>query len=125
MSQGLWFITVGAGAALTHLAVFALLHHGVAPALWPEVANAIGFVVAFGVSFSGHRTLSFQDAGTTVRQSLWRFAATALAGLVTNEIIFALLLRGVGLWSMLALLVALVAAAGQTFVLSRFWAFRR
>jgi putative flippase GtrA len=125
MSQGLWFIAVGAGAALTHLAVFAFLHYGVAPALWPEIANAIGFVVAFGVSFSGHRRLSFQDAGTTVRQSLWRFAATAVAGLMTNEIIFALLLRVAGLWSMLALVIALVAAAGQTFVLSRYWAFRR
>jgi putative flippase GtrA len=125
MSQGLWFITVGAAAALTHMAVFALLHHGMAPGLWPEVANAMGFVVAFGVSFAGHRRWSFQDAGTTVRQSLLRFAATALAGFVTNEVIFALLLRVAGLWSMFALLIALVAAAGQTFVLSRFWAFRR
>ena len=125
MNQGLWFIVIGAGAAFTHMVVFAFLHYGVAATLWPEIANAIGFVVAFGVSFAGHRTLSFQDTGTTFRQSLWRFAATALAGLVTNEIIFALLLRGAGLWPMLALLIALAAAAGQTFVLSRFWAFRR
>jgi putative flippase GtrA len=125
MNQGWWFIVVGAGAALTHMAVFAFLHYGVAPSLGPEVANAIGFLIAFGVSFVGHRRLSFQDTGTTLQQSLLRFAATALAGFATNEIIFALLLRAAGLWSMLALLLALVAAAGQTFVLSRFWAFRR
>jgi putative flippase GtrA len=125
MNQGWWFIVVGTAAALTHMAVFAVLHYGVAPALWPEVANAIGFLIAFGVSFVGHRRLSFQDAGTTLHQSLLRFAATALAGFMTNEIIFALLLRTAGLWSMLALVMALVAAAGQTFVLSRFWAFRK
>jgi hypothetical protein len=34
--------------------------------LWPELANALGFVVAFGVSFVGHRWLSFRGAGTGV-----------------------------------------------------------
>jgi putative flippase GtrA len=125
VTQGLWFIAVGAGAALTHMLVFAGLHHGVAPHLWPELANAVGFLVAFVVSFVGHRSFSFKDAGTSVRQSFARFAVTALAGFVTNEIIFVLLLRYAGLWSMLALVIALVCAAGQTFVLSRFWAFRR
>ena len=93
--------------------------------LWPELANALGFVVAFGVSFAGHRLLSFKDAGTSVATSLKRFAITALAGFASNEIVFILLLRGLGWPSLLALFLALVFAAGQTFVLSRFWAFRR
>lgn len=119
--SGLWFLAVGASAALTHLAVFALMQQR----LWPELANAAGFAVAFAVSFGGHRRLSFRDAGTTAAQSLRRFALTALAGFAANEAVFALLLR-VALWpAMLALLTALVAAAGQTFLLSRFWAFRR
>jgi putative flippase GtrA len=125
VNQGLWFIAVGAGAALTHLLVFAGLHHGIAPTLWPEVANAAGFVVAFVVSFVGHRTFSFKDTTTTVRQSFTRFAITALAGFVTNELIFVVLLRYMGLWPLFALVIALVLAAGQTFVLSRYWAFRR
>jgi len=118
---GFWFVVVGGTAALTHLAVFALAQTW----LWPELANAVGFVVAFGVSFAGHRRLSFQDAGTTVQQSLVRFAVTALAGFAANELVFTLLLRGLQWPSLGALLVALVFAAGQTFVLSRFWAFRR
>jgi putative flippase GtrA len=125
VSQGLWFIVVGAAAALTHMLVFAGLHHGIAPHLWPELANAAGFLVAFVVSFVGHRSFSFKDAGTSVRQSFARFAVTAAAGFVTNEIVFVLLLRYAGLWPLLALLIALVCAAGQTFLLSRFWAFRR
>jgi len=116
-----WFIAVGGGAALTHLSVFALAQHW----LWPEAANALGFGIAFFVSFFGHRLLSFQNAGTTLAQSLARFGATALAGLAVNELIFSVLLRLANWPSLLALFCALVLTAGQTFVLSRFWAFRR
>lgn len=116
-----WFLAVGGTAAATHLGVFALLQGH----MLPELANALGFVIAFFVSFSGHRLLSFQDASTSVGTSLGRFAVTALAGFATNELIFALLLRGVGLAPLVALVMALVLAAGQTFVFSRFWAFRR
>ncbi len=93
--------------------------------LWPEAANALGFVIAFFVSFAGHRWLSFKDAGTTVATSFQRFAVTALAGFASNELVFVLLLRALRLPSLVALFLALVFAAGQTFVLSRFWAFRR
>lgn len=119
--SGLWFLVVGASAALTHIAVFTLTQQR----LLPELANAAGFAVAFVVSFGGHRLLSFRDAGTTLGQSLGRFALTALAGFAANEAVFALLLRVAGWPALLALLAALVAAAGQTFLLSRFWAFRR
>ena len=120
-ASSFWFLAVGGTAALTHMAVFTLAQHQ----MWPELANALGFFIAFFVSFAGHRLLSFQDAGTTVGTSLGRFAVTALAGFVSNEIVFVLLLRGLDWPALLALFVALVFAAGQTFVLSRFWAFRR
>lgn len=103
------------------MAVFALAQHQ----MWPELANALGFFIAFFVSFAGHRLLSFKDAGTSLRTSLARFVVTALAGFASNEAVFVLLLRALGWPALLALLVALVFAAGQTFVLSRFWAFRR
>ena len=118
--QGLWFIGVGGAAAATHAAVFWLAQH----AMLAELANALGFAVAFFVSFAGHRWLSFRGAATGVGQSLLRFATTALAGFLVNEIVFALLLRGAGWPSWLALFIAMAVAAGQTFVLSRYWAFR-
>ena len=93
--------------------------------MWPELANALGFAVAFCVSFAGHRYLSFQDASTSVLTSLRRFGVTALVGFASNELVFVLLLRLVQWPSLLALFLALLFAAGQTFVLSRFWAFRR
>lgn len=116
-----WFLAVGGSAALTHMGVFALVQHQ----MLPELANALGFFIAFFVSFAGHRLLSFKDAATSVGTSLGRFAVTALAGFASNELVFMLLLRGLGLPALLALFVALVFAAGQTFVFSRFWAFRR
>jgi putative flippase GtrA len=121
MRTGFWFLVVGASAAAVHMAVFMLA----APFMWPELANAAGFAVAFVVSFAGHRFLSFTDAETTLGQSLRRFAATALAGFAANELMFIALLRGLGWPDWLALFIALVFASAQTFVLSRFWAFRR
>lgn len=121
MRTGFWFLVVGGSAAAVHMAVFMLA----APYLWPEVANAVGFCIAFVVSFAGHRFLSFSDAETTVWQSLRRFAATALAGFAANEVMFVALLRGLDFPDWLALFFALVFASAQTFLLSRFWAFRR
>ncbi|WP_310610533.1 GtrA family protein [Limnohabitans sp.] len=121
MRTGFWFLGVGTAAAAVHMAVFMWA----TPYLWPEAANAAGFCVAFGVSFAGHRCLSFSDADTGLWQSLRRFAATALAGFAANEVMFVALLRGLNLPDWLALFFALVFASAQTFLLSRFWAFRR
>ncbi len=121
MRTGFWFLIVGACAAAVHMAVFICM----TPYLWPELANAAGFGVAFVVSFAGHRFLSFADADTPMWQSLRRFAATALAGFAANELMFIALLRGLNLPDWLALFLALVFASAQTFLLSRFWAFRR
>jgi hypothetical protein len=121
MHSGFWFLVVGSAAAATHMGVFELTKAH----LWPEFANAAGFCVAFVVSFVGHRRLSFQDASTSLWQSLRRFAATALAGFAANELMFVALLRGLQLPDWLALFFALVFASAQTFLLSRFWAFRR
>lgn len=119
--SGVWFLVVGTCAALTHVLVFTLTRDRV----WPELANAFGFAVGFCVSFAGHRWLSFQDTSTGLLQSLRRFALTAAAGFVANELCFMLLLHVMGWPDLPALLLALVLAAGQTFVLSRFWAFAR
>ncbi len=121
MRTSFWFLVVGATAAAVHMAVFMLA----TPYMWPELANAAGFCIAFVVSFVGHRFLSFSDANTGLWQSLRRFAATALAGFVANEVMFIALLRGLSLPDWLALFFALVFASAQTFLLSRFWAFRR
>jgi putative flippase GtrA len=116
-----WFIAVGAAAAMVHVGVFEATRR----VLQPEISNVTGFGVAFLVSFYGHRFLSFKDTGTSLGASFGRFAVTALAGLATNEAVFVLLYRVLGWADTPALLGGLLFAAGQTFVLTRFWAFRR
>ena len=116
-----WFLAVGGTAALTHMVVFALTQH----MMWPELANALGFCVGFFVSFAGHRFLSFRDTTTPFTTSFGRFVLSALAGFALNEVVFLLLFRAFGWPSLLALFCALVLAAGQTFFVSRFWAFKR
>ena len=119
-----WFLITGATAALTHMGVFTLVQH-LHPDVWPEAANALGFVIAFVLSFGGHRWFSFKGTSTPVQQSLARFAVTALAGFACNEVVFMVLTRRYGWLGLLALFAALVVASAQTFVLSRFWAFQR
>lgn len=125
MSSGWWFGAVGATAALVHLLVFELLHRHLLPGLAPEVSNALGFVVAFFVSFTGHRMLSFPDTRISLRQSVLRFSGAASAGFLTNELVFSSLLHFFGMPARPALVIALSVAAGQTFLISRYWAFRK
>ena len=118
--SGAWFLAVGAGAALLHLAVFTVLLGRVAP----EWANVLAFCCAFIVSFIGHRSLSFSDTQTSRKRSLWRFLITALAGFALNELLLIAGIRWLDLPPVPALIGAQIAAAGQTFLLARFWAFR-
>lgn len=119
--SGVWFGSVGSVAALVHMGIFEFLRRFISP----EWANVGGFLIAFAVSYGGHRRLSFKDASTSNSQSLLRFAVTALAGFAANELCFMALVYA-GHWPVWpALILAMVVAAGQTFALSRWWAFRR
>jgi putative flippase GtrA len=121
IKSGLAFVAVGSTAALVHLMVFGLLKgHAL-----PEAANLLAFLVAFSVSFAGHRLLSFRDSQTSVVQSLKRFALTSLAGFISNQLLFVVFFRVMQWTDWAALLAALGLAAVQTFVLSRWWAFKR
>lgn len=120
MTSMLWFLTVGGSAAAVHFGVVLLLvSQYQAPAL---AANVAGFLIAFCVSFLGHHRLTFAGGAASARQSLPRFAAVALLGFVSNELLYALLLA-LGVDYRLALLAVLVAVAAMTWLLSRHWAF--
>lgn len=124
MSSGLWFFGVAAAAGLTHLAVFFLIEHFL-PFVLPEIANFLAFCVAFSVSFMGHRNLSFSDTTSSIQQSLRRFVITSIAGFICNEVVFSLAIRILGWPNWFALLCGFAVAGGQTYLLSRFWAFHR
>ena len=98
----------------------------VAHAGWrPLLANVFGWLVAFGVSFSGHYRWTFRDHGVPLWRSALRFFAVSASGFAINEATYAFLLDWSRLRYDVVLAVVLVAVAGGTYLLSRHWAFKR
>jgi putative flippase GtrA len=116
-----FFIAVGCAAAAVHLFVVIVLVSGWA---WlPLVANVAGWLVAFVVSFSGHRLLTFRANDAPVWRAMRRFFGVSLAGFAANELTYAAFLHLSGLRYDLLLAIVLVLVAVMTYLLSSRWAF--
>lgn len=114
------FALVGTAAFVVHfLVVSALVPLG----LHPLIANVVGFLCAFGVSFVGHDQWSFPSAGRAKSIALRRFFIVATLGFGVNETLYWLLLRLTAADYRLALLIVLAVTAALTLLLSKFWAF--
>jgi putative flippase GtrA len=116
-----WFVVVGCLAATVHFGVVVGLVHQFG--LRPLAANVAGWLVAFGVSFSGHSRLTFRALGAPLLRSAWRFFTVSALGFAANELTYAVLLHWTGLHYALTLAIVLVAVAVSTYLLSRHWAF--
>ncbi|MBB1625100.1 sugar translocase [Achromobacter sp. UMC71] len=116
------FIAVGCAAAATHwgVAVTCVEALGAAPLL----ANLIGWLVAFVVSFSGHYRLTFRHSHTPWTIAVRRFFFISAVGFVINESAYAWLLRVTAVRYDILLALILIALAVATFITSRLWAFR-
>lgn len=123
LGQITWFVIVGCAAAATHW----LLVVGAVAALTtpPLLANVLGWLVAFGVSFAGHYTLTFRHHKAPLGQALQRFFMVSAAGFAINEAAYAWLLHVTTLRYDVLLALILVGLAVMTFILGRFWAFRQ
>lgn len=122
LRQLVCFVAVGVAATATHwcLAVF-LVETWNLPA---AAANLAGWMVAFGVSFAGHYAFTFRHAHADWKRSGWRFFLISAGGFVVNELAYVGFLHTTALPYDLLLALLLVAQAGLTFMVSRFWAFR-
>lgn len=121
-ARPLWFIAVGCTAAAVHwLAVVA----AVEVAGWPPlVANIGGWLVALGVSFTGHHHLSFRGHRAPLARSAARFFLVSATGFAVNEGVFAATLHWSGIGYQFLLAGVLVMVALMTWLLSRYWVFR-
>jgi len=117
------FIAVGCAAAATHwlAAVLAVRLLGQPPLL----ANVAGWLAAFCVSFAGHYLLTFRHQRAPLARAALRFFAVSALGFAVNEAAYAYLLHATPLRYDVLLALILLAIAAFTFVLGRFWAFRR
>ncbi|WP_447553425.1 GtrA family protein [Vreelandella sp. EE22] len=112
------FLVVGALATATHLLVATLLFVLLgAPS--PYLVNVIAFVVAFMVSFLGHRYITFKTNG-----SLGRFFLVAVGGFLANN---AILTAGLalGMESLPAVILATASVPVLTYLASSLWAFKK
>ena len=117
------FVVVGCTAAAVHWSVVRLAVG--ATGMAPLLANLLGWMVAFGVSFVGHHRWTFGDVpGRSVGHRLPRFLLVSLAGFAVNEAAYALALAWGGWRYDLTLAGVLVLVAVGTFVAGRRWAFR-
>lgn len=119
--QLLFFILVGSVAAATHWGIVIALVSQLG--LSPLLANLLGWLCAFIVSFSGHHLLTFQQHGTYWLTALRRFFLISALGFCINETAYALLLHYSLIPYQWLLAGILVSMAFLTFILSRLWAF--
>jgi putative flippase GtrA len=116
-----WFVVVGVSAMAVHYVVTLSANHFVS--LSPPLANLVGFLCAFPVSYIGHRNFSF--AGTTAGhgKAVVRLFGVSCLSFVGNQLLLWLLLTFTPLPLWIALGIVLIAVAVVTYLLSRSWVF--
>ncbi|HVN41203.1 MAG TPA: GtrA family protein [Steroidobacteraceae bacterium] len=119
--RAFYFIVVGCAAAFVHFVTVVLIVERLA--LTPLVANVIGWLCAFGVSYSGHYRLTFADHSAPALRSAARFFLISASGFAINESSYAIALRFSHVPYDVLLAIILVAVAVLTYLTSRHWAF--
>lgn len=117
-----WFTVIGAAAAAVHYVVAVSLEW--TQLLPPSQANVAGFLMAFPVSYFGHRAFSFSKQTATHSHAFPRFLAIAVVGFVANQLLLIAALRYTWLPFWFALGLVMVIIAASTYLLSRHWAFK-
>ncbi len=117
-----WFTLIGALAAAVHYVVAVSLEAGLGVA--PAWANPCGFLLAFPVSYIGHRKFSFAAQKASHQQAFPRFLLVACGGFLANQLLLLSALRLFPLPFWLTLGVVMVVVAVTTYMLSRYWAFK-
>lgn len=118
----IYFLGIGATAALVHLSlVLGLVNYGL---FQPLIANVFAYLIAFNVSYLGHKHLTFSRLDNQKKLSLAHFFIVSSSAGLLNELIYFILLKYTALNYMLALIIVLGIVAFYTYFLSKFWACR-
>lgn len=113
------FGIVGVAATLTYFVLALLFEHWDVPVF---VGNTLSYVFGFGVSYTGHRSWTFQSTASH-GSALPKFLATQTFGLGLNTAIIWVLMRS-GLPYILSMPVAIVTVPVAVYLISKFWVFR-
>jgi len=93
--------------------------------LTPFLANLVAYLIAFAVSFLGHRHWTFGDAekGGRNAYAIFRFLAVSLTALAINSAAVLLLVNHLALPVWTPLIVFIGVTPLFTFLMNRFWVF--
>ena len=123
LSHRLIFYTgIGATSAIVHILI--VLNLVTYVQLNPLIANVFAFLIAFNISFLGHKYLTFSGLQDQKELSLPHFFLVAASAGLLNEALYFLLLRFTQLNYLIALILVLGLVAVYSYLLSRFWACR-
>lgn len=118
--QAARFGLVGIIATAVHLAIGAtMIFVGVPPA----TANVFAFLIAVGVSFTGHFYYTFPKHTSSHIHAFWRFTAVALIGFLINQLLLIGLLLIPSFANIACLVASTAFAASISFLLSKRWVF--
>lgn len=120
LGQLMRFGVIGGLAAVTHYCIAIYLTDQQVAAAW---ANLVAFIIAFWVSYFGHRYFSFDAGDVSHQQTLPRFILVAVFGFILNESLLLLMLHFTKISIALGLPFIIVITAIFTFILSRQFAF--
>lgn len=121
LTQVAQFLTVGSLAAAVHFGMVVLLVQNFNYA--PLIANVGAFVVAFQISYWGHRFWTFSTTEISHREAYPKLVMVQVANFGLNEILYYFLLS-FHLPYQVALLIVLAILPIFTFVTSKFWVFQ-
>lgn len=120
--QIFYFLIIGVLASITNfIIVLALVEFG---SLKPLVANFFAFLIAFNVSYFGHRFLTFSTTEESHKKAATQFFINVMIGLALNEAIYYVLLHILHIQYLIALFITMGVVAVYTFVVSKFLIFK-
>jgi putative flippase GtrA len=114
------FTAVGTTGTAVNLATVS----AVVPLGWsPLLANAVGFLLAFGWCFVGHARWTFPAERRDIGVALRRFAVLSLLGFALTEVAYAGVLEWTSVDYRLSLFLVIVSLACFKLLASKHWAF--
>jgi putative flippase GtrA len=120
--QVMRFGIIGSLAAVVQLCIVITMVEN--DLMQPLAANIFAFVLAFQVSYWGHRHWTFQAGDIQHSIALPRLLLLASSAFMANEFLFYIMLN-VFHWPYIpGLLVVLAILPTATFIISKFWVFR-
>lgn len=117
-----YFIIIGILASITNFVIAWLLVE--LDIFKPMVANFFAFLIAFNVSYFGHRFLTFSTTTQSHKKAATQFFINVMIGLALNEGIYYVLLYLLHIQYLLALFITMGLVAVYTFVVSKFLIFK-